>query len=703
MDVLGALHKYFGFDRFLEAQEEIVQTILDGKDTLVIKPTGGGKSLCYQLPALLREGITVVVSPLIALMKDQVDALEARQIPATFINSTLSAEEYRNRLDGMEKGAYKMVYVAPERFRAEGFVRRLQGLTIAFFAIDEAHCLSQWGHDFRPDYLRLGQAVARLGHPQVAAFTATATPEVRADILTHLKLREPKTFIAGFSRPNLRLTVRQVQGEAEKLERIKELIFEHRVGIIYCSTRKKVDSVTASLEEQGVSVIAYHGGMSDEARSEAQSRFMSGAVEVAVATNAFGMGIDRADIRFVAHYQTPGSVEAYYQEAGRAGRDGEPAVCELLFNFADTQVQEFFVEGSNPPLRLIQEVYRELQAGRDQANEVFRSHQEITERLGKGTNPMAVSTSISILSRHGIIERFDVPGQRIRGTRLSQPDLTPTQLPLDEKALAEKEARDRGKLKAMVEFAYARDCRQAWIRRYFGEDDPEDCGNCDVCRRYQSQELRPGTAREKEILLKALSGVARMCRRNGADEWEACYGRGRIVQMLVGSKSREIITSSLDQLSTYGLLKAEGVKYINELFREMEDAGLVAVTSGQYPMLHLTAKGHRVMTGGEEVQLCWPTSRGSTRLPSDTFALNADEQRGPRNEKEADLLARLKELRRAEAQRQGVPPYVIFTNRTLEAMARDRPRDEEEALLLPGIGTYRARRYLKAFLAEIHN
>ncbi|MCH8474134.1 MAG: ATP-dependent DNA helicase [Opitutales bacterium] len=703
MNVHEALQKYFGFGQFLEAQQEIVESILNGRDTLVVKPTGGGKSLCYQLPALIKEGVTMVVSPLIALMKDQVDALDQKNIPATFINSTLSQAEYRERIEGMEVGRYKLIYVAPERFRAEGFMRRMQNVPISFFAVDEAHCLSQWGHDFRPDYLRLGRALKALGHPQVAAFTATATPEVRADIETHLELRDPRIFVAGFSRPNLSLRINQVGGEGEKMERILDLVRKNRVGIVYCATRKKVESVADQLRAEKVPLVAYHGGMDDKAREAAQTEFMTGKADVAVATNAFGMGIDRADIRFVVHYQVPGSVEAYYQEAGRAGRDGEPAVCELLFNFADTKVQEFFIEGSNPSLTLIQQVYRELRNLRDEGNEVFLSNQELIDKFEKGTNPMAVNTSLSVLVRNRIIERFDIPGKRIRGSRLLNPDLAPADIPLDREALEEKERRDRSKLQAMISMAYSRDCRQAWIRSYFGEPDPEECGNCDACRRYESHLLRDPTPEEKEILVKALSGVARMCNRVGQHQWEGRFGRGRVVQMLLGSRSQEIISAGLDQLSTYGLLRKEGAKYVNELFREMEESGLIEVAQGRFPLLFLTEKGHRAMTGAEEVRLSWPSRQKKTKkVPSEAFALSADGTEQPPSQEEDELFDRLKEVRKEIAREQNVPVYVVFTNQTLRELARNRPRTKEDAIGLPGIGPAKAARFLNQFIEEMH-
>src|SRR5918994_1018772 len=335
-EALAALHKYFGFEEFREGQPEVISAVLEGHDTVVVMPTGGGKSLCYQLPALMREGVTVVVSPLIALMKDQVDALHARGLPATFINSSIDFEEQKARVAGLRQGHFKLVYVAPERFRSNHFVETLQRLQISLFAVDEAHCISSWGHDFRPDYLRLQSFRERIGQPQTVALTATATPYVRADIIEQLKLDEPRAFVSGFDRPNLSL------------------------GVVYTETRKSVEQITRKLQEARLSVVGYHAGMTDEERVRAQEEFMSGRTQVIVATNAFGMGIDKPDIRFVVHFHLPGSIEAYYQEIGRAGRDGGQSVCLLLFNYADKRTQDYFIEGSYPPPDMIAKVYETL-------------------------------------------------------------------------------------------------------------------------------------------------------------------------------------------------------------------------------------------------------------------------------------------------------------------------------------------------------
>lgn len=712
--LLKALKEHFGFDRFRPPQEEIIQHILAGRDTMAIMPTGGGKSLCYQLPALMQEGVALVISPLIALMKDQVDALRARNLPAAFVNSTQNYDEQREVLEQMREGAVKLVYVSPERFRARTFTQAVARARISFVAVDEAHCLSQWGHDFRPDYLRIGQALQLLGQPPVAAFTATATPEVREDIRTHLQMREPAEIVHGFARPNLSFQVEPVASKKDKVDHLLRLIRTHKTGIVYCATRKSVVAVQGQLLEAGCrGIIIYHGGLSDEERTRAQEEFLSARASVAIATNAFGMGIDRADIRFVAHYEIPGSVEAYYQEGGRAGRDGKPAICQLLFNYSDKRVQEFFLEGANPTPQIIRDVYRTLVQLADAQHEIRCSIDDLTARIGDKVNPMAVGSSLSVLGRLQAIERFDIPGKRIRGTRLLQPDLKPSALAIDTEALRRKRERDEHRLEQVLKFCYARRCRQQWILSYFGEKNPAACGRCDVCQVSPPPAGRAIGEEELTLVKKALSGVARMSDRIGPRVFRPRYGRRRIMQCLLGSKAADFQDSQLAQLTTYGLLKNEGRRYVTALFTQLEKHGLVEVLDGDMPLLGLTSLGVRVLFGEEEVRMELPP-----RGPNQTAEEEEEEKAPARKTKpgkktsaapeltltgkapDDELLEKLKAKRLQLAIIRKVPPYTIFHNKVLEALALHKPASKEAAMLLPGIGEGNAK-HLGPFLEII--
>ncbi|MDL5053614.1 RecQ family ATP-dependent DNA helicase [Oscillatoria laete-virens NRMC-F 0139] len=599
------LESRFGFRQFLDEQEAIIASVISGRDTLVVMPTGGGKSLCYQFPAVLLDGVALVISPLIALMKDQVDALRRKGIEAGLINSALSPSEQRDTIRAMVAGECKIIYIAPERFRHGAFVDALRQTRISFVAVDEAHCVSQWGHDFRPDYLGIARAMESIGRPPVVALTATATPDVREDIVRQLALRTPAEFIAGFERPNLSLSIVETATVAEKLSRLENLIAERKTGIIYAATRKNVEKISAHLSGEGLAHVAYHAGLDDAQRKAAQEKFISGDSPVAVATNAFGMGIDRGDLRFVAHFDIPGSVEAYYQEVGRAGRDGEPSQCVLLYNYADTRTQEFFIEGANPPPQLIRDIYRWLHA--QPGHDIQMPLADMADQIPGLKNSMALGSALALLERRGYVERYDIPGQRVKGTKVIRPEVTAEALDMDERALKKKAARDFAKLDKMVALSQTRVCRQQFILDYFGEKDAEPCGQCDHCVAGRVQVIREGSPVEIQTVRKALSGVARMCVRHGDGSWQGRYGTGRVIQVLMGSHSKEVLDARLDELSTYGLLKTFSKNYLHNFFAALKAAGYIESSSGQYPVVSLTATGEEVMKGALPPRLCWPS------------------------------------------------------------------------------------------------
>jgi ATP-dependent DNA helicase RecQ len=699
-----ALLQYFGIPSFREPQRAIIESVLSKEDTLVVMPTGGGKSLCFQLPALLLPGVTLVVSPLIALMKDQVDALQARGLPAGLLNSSQTLEEQRATLDAIRARTLKLVYVAPERFRSKSFLQALPAEAISLFAIDEAHCLSQWGHDFRPDYMRLGQARKALGSPPCIALTATATPDVQADIIEVLGMRDQTEFVAGFARKNLSFKVRKIGSNADKQEALLRLIKQHKTGIVYCATRKSVDAVAATIEPLIGSVIRYHGGLSDKERTEAQEIFMQGKSDVVVATNAFGMGIDRSDIRFVCHYEMPGSVEAYYQEGGRAGRDGAPSTCEMLFSYADKRVQDFFIEGANPGKDLIAQVFDLLCAESDENHEVKLPVDELCERLnppsGRKVNPMAVSTAISMLSRQKWIERFDLPGRRLKGTRILKLGQSGRDLPLDAQALAIKAQRDEARLKSVIDFAYASSCRQQWILNYFGEKDSEACKRCDNCQGRKQVANREVKADEWTLVKMALSGVARMSNRRAGDEWAPRFGKRKIIQCLLGSQAAPILDAGLDALSTYGILKREGSAYVDALFASFEQAGLVQVVSErEFPLLKLTELGSQVMRGTTSPRLALPERTAGKVAQASSKKVNKGH--APEGVEDEDLYKKLAAKRSEMAAAAGKPAYTVFPNFVLVELANLKPRDEREAIKIRGIGPAKLKTVLPPFLEVI--
>ncbi|MCY2976130.1 MAG: RecQ family ATP-dependent DNA helicase [Planctomycetota bacterium] len=409
MDFQPAL-KQFGLSSFRPGQQDVVQAVLSGHDCLCVMPTGGGKSLCYQLPSIVRPGLTIVVSPLIALMKDQVDALSKRGIRACLINSTLSNNEQQQRLDEVSQGKFSLLYVAPERLRNSRFLDVIRATPVQLLAVDEAHCISEWGHDFRPDYARIGRFREALGGVQTIALTATATPRVQKDIGDILRLRHPKCFVTGFARENLYLGSVYCNGDRDKDRALVEFLKnEEGSGIIYAATRKRCESLVEYLTEQlKISIGAYHAGLTPDQRRTVQEQFMSNKLKAIVATNAFGMGIDKSDLRYVIHYNLPGSLEAYYQEAGRAGRDGLPSKCVVLFASQDRNIQEFFIENANPPRELIEKVYSFLCERTEDPIELTAL--EMRETIDVPQSAEAVSASLQVLSKTSVIERLEASG-----------------------------------------------------------------------------------------------------------------------------------------------------------------------------------------------------------------------------------------------------------------------------------------------------
>jgi ATP-dependent DNA helicase RecQ len=479
LDLHEALRTHFGYERFQPGQEEVIKRVLEGKDTLAILATGAGKSLCYQLPGLLLPGTTVVVSPLIALMKDQIDMLAEAGISSTIaLNSTLSDEEEISHLERVARGNLKLIYVTPERLEDESFVEVLKRLHVPLFVVDEAHCISQWGHDFRPAYLNLGRVIAALGKPPVLALTATATPAVREDIVTQLGIPHTKPIVRGFDRPNLVYEVSRTATESDKLRVLKAKFsgpLAGALGIIYTATIKNTYAVAEYCRtELGIEADVYHSKLQKAERERVHDRFMNEDVKIVVATNAFGLGIDKPNIRFVIHYDLPGSVEAYTQEAGRAGRDGMESTCLLLYRQSDTRVQNYFLTGKYPDVEEVQKVFGTLQYFESQDNGVSLSDLRKISQL-----PLTkLKVILALLKKGGFIQNVT------KSTYGLAPLLKQSKgLALNLASYETKRSYDQSKLQMILQYCETRSCRRKFILNYFGEDyDLPNCGACDNCR-----------------------------------------------------------------------------------------------------------------------------------------------------------------------------------------------------------------------------
>ncbi len=736
------LYERFGHRDFRPGQEAIIKAILEGGNALVVMPTGSGKSLCYQLPALLCEGCTVVISPLIALMQDQVDSMQAQGIAATYINSSLAAQEQYERLQACRAGAYNLLYVAPERFRNARFLRVMAQTRVALLAVDEAHCISEWGHDFRPDYLRLRQAIVHLNHPQVLALTATATVEVQQDIIAQLGCSDMQRFVTGFNRPNLIYRVFGLNATAAKLRALGDILEAQEDGsvIIYAATRRAVEEIAAFLHERGMDVLLYHAGLPDAVRRRMQETFMAGQQRLIVATNAFGMGVDKSDVRCVIHFNLPRTMEAYYQEAGRAGRDGLAAQCMLLFSYGDVKIQEFLLEQSYPSQELIEEVYGLLVAlSRRQAEIPLRS---LLPHRRQGSSLMQVDSSLKILEKAGYVERltsYDGVGDAMSQTlvRLVTEAVAPHQLKLDYDTLQHRKQHELQKMRQMVAYANARQCRRHRILQYFGESwDEPNCAACDQCLRDGAFEpttphpVRELGAAEWLVIQKILSGVARMHGR---------YGKARIVQVLLGSRAKEIRHTHLTRLSTYGILQGMSRPTLETYLEALLAAECVQVVGDEFPKLDLTSRGRAVMQRQQTIQLALPSEASATAAPEPptsrrvppaaavAAALTAIPSLTPevvtptastsrterpqvapapaavQQQQDEVLLERLRVQRTALARAETLPPYCVFNDRTLREMAMRLPGNRAELLEIHGIGNAKADKYGTIFLDLIRD
>ena len=578
-----------------------MDSTLSGRDVLGIMPTGAGKSICFQVPALLFPGITIVVSPLISLMKDQVSALNAAGIHAAYINSSLTERQFYKAMDFARQGRYKIIYAAPERLMTESFLALAKEVPISMVAVDEAHCISQWGQDFRPSYLKIVDFIQQLPvRPVLAAYTATATKAVKEDILCILGLQNPDVLVTGYDRKNLYFAV-------EKPKNKKEALLEYlrknpeKSGVIYCNTRKTVEEVHQQLVQAGYPAVRYHAGLSEGEKKQNQEDFIYDAAPIMVATNAFGMGIDKSNVRFVIHYNMPKDIESYYQEAGRAGRDGEPGECILYYSGQDVKTNEFLIE---------QQVKNE---------ELGREEQEVIRE------------------------------------------------------------RNYERLRKMTFYCFTNECLRDYILRYFGEYGGNYCGNCRSCL----------TEFQDVDVTEEASGILNMVVTSGQR-----YGIQAVIDAVHGSDSAKVRQFGFQENSYYGVLKDRTIVRLRQILNDLLVKEYLWLTPGDYPVLKLGEKGREFLQEGDRVQVFLKLPKEQEKAENKQ---KVQKKRAVENVKYPELFEILRQYRYQMAQKAHIPPYIIFSDKTLREMSTYLPVNREEMLEINGVGTNKYEKYGKAF------
>lgn len=606
MDKHEVLKQHFGYDEFRRGQEVLIDSILAGKDTLGIMPTGAGKSICYQVPALMLDGITLVISPLISLMKDQVGALNQAGIHAAYLNSSLSSAQYFKALDYARAGRYPIIYVAPERLTTEAFLNFALNAKIAMVAVDEAHCVSQWGQDFRPSYLKIVEFIDRLPvRPVISAFTATATREVRDDIIDILMLRDPTVTTTGFDRPNLYFGV---QSPKDKYAALANYLERHRgeSGIVYCLTRKNVEEVCTRLIKDGFGATRYHAGLSDAERRNNQDDFIYDRSPLMVATNAFGMGIDKSNVRFVVHYNMPKNMESYYQEAGRAGRDGEPAECILFYGGQDVVTNQTFIE----------------------YNQDNQELDPVTKQI--------------------VMER------------------------------------DRERLKKMTFYCFTNECLRDYILRYFGEYGSNYCGNCSNC-------LSQFETVDVTEIARGIAGCVESSRQR--------YGINVVIDTLHGANTAKIRNYRMDENPHYGELAKVPTHRLRQVANHLLLCGYLSTSNDEYAIVKLTEKTGALLRGEEAIEM-------KMAKEQEQVAKARKEKKGRKSavagaelsEAEETLFEKLRALRAEIAREEKVPPYIVFSDKTLAHMCILKPKTKAEMLEVSGVGAFKYEKYGERFL-----
>ena len=609
MDKYEILKRYFGYDTFRNAQETLIDNILEGKDTLGIMPTGAGKSLCYQIPALLMDGITLVISPLISLMKDQVGSLNQAGIHAAFLNSSLTVNQYYKALSFAKQGRYPIIYVAPERLVTDEFLDFALNSNIVMVAVDEAHCVSQWGQDFRPSYLKIVEFIQRLPkRPIVSAFTATATKEVRDDIIDILELQSPMVITTGFDRRNLYFGVMTVKDRYSAIKNYLE-IHNSDSGIIYCLTRKQVEEVCERLIKDGFLVTRYHAGLSDEERRKNQDDFIYDRIPIMISTSAFGMGIDKSNVRFVLHYGMPKNIESYYQEAGRAGRDGEPAECILYYSSRDVITNQLFIDNNQDNIEL----------------------DEVTRAIVK--------------------------------------------------------ERDRERLKKMTFYCFTNECLRDYILKYFGEYGSNYCGNCSNCMTQFEQV-------DVTEIARALISCVESSRQR--------YGTTVIIDTVHGANTAKIKSYRMNENPYYSVLSKVPTYRIRQVLNYLQLEEYLFVTSDDYAVVKLGVKAKEI----DNKQILMKLAKESDRETKEVRTKSKKNKAGilgkeQFTENEESLFERLRGLRTEIAREEKVPPYIVFSDKTLTHMCMVKPTTKQEMLKVSGVGEFKFEKYGDRFLSCI--
>ncbi|MGZ5303507.1 MAG: DNA helicase RecQ [Bacteroidia bacterium] len=592
-----ALKQYFGYDKFRPMQRDIIQAVVDIKDVLVLMPTGGGKSVCYQVPAVVLDGITIVVSPLIALMKDQVEALRVNGIEAAFINSSQTSKQQIEIERKCQSGELKLIYVSPEKLFSDGFQWLMQRMKISLFAIDEAHCISFWGHDFRPEYTQLKKIKQKFPQVPIIALTATADRITRRDIISQLALPNPEVFIASFDRPNLSLAVKP---GLKRMKQIEAFLDEHpnEPGIIYCLSRKTTESIAEKLQNLGYSAKAYHAGLPNEVRAFTQDAFLKDDIQIVCATIAFGMGIDKSNVRWVLHHNLPKNIESYYQEIGRAGRDGAPAETVLFYTFSDVAMQQSM-------LAELPQTQRELQ---------------------------------------------------------------------------------EAKLERLQQYAEAVFCRRKVLLSYFNEDYNQECGNCDNCR--EPRKMVDATVYAQ----KALSAVARMGEKGSINI---------LIDVLRGAQNQTIVSRGFHQIKTFGIGRELKPVEWREYIQQMINIGILDVAYDEGHQLKLNERSKKVLFENMPVMLAEPHLFVSKKPGRE--AEIAVPKVNKREAQAEELFERLRKLRKTIADREGLPPYIVFNDTTLQEMAKEKPVTQDAMLKISGVGVNKFDMYGNEFINEIQS